>query len=122
MHINKSPDTFDIKLCFPASSGCPSLDLLALDAEPKHVLPVCHIGMFLHKVYVGGQQELPASVDPGRRHMLQEVLHIVWRKLCRGSGKKELISHALSEKTLKRNICSLQVKDRVVWCLSQQEL
>lgn len=59
-------------------------NLLALDAEPQHVLPVSHVRVLLHKVHVRGQQELPASVHPGSCHLLQEVLHVLWWKLTRG--------------------------------------
>lgn len=85
--------------CFPAPGGW---DLLALDADPQHVLPVGHVGMLLHKVHISGQQELPAPVDPGGGHVLQEVFDIVGGKLCRGRRKEELVSRVLSER-IKKN-------------------
>lgn len=78
-------------------------DLLALDGEPQHVLPVGHVRMLLHKVHVGGQQELPAPVDAGGRHVLQEVLDVVRGKLCRGRRKEKLHSGVLSEHIQKKN-------------------
>lgn len=65
-HIKKKSNIANI------NHGCPLVqwDPLALNAEPQHVLPVGHVGMLLHKVHVGRQQELPAPVDPGGRHVL----------------------------------------------------
>lgn len=72
--------------------------------------------MLLHKVHISGQQELPAPVDPGGRHVLQEVFDIVRGKLCRGRRKEELISRVLSERIKKiKLICSLEVKVAESW-------
>lgn len=62
-------------------SLCSVLVLLGLDAQPEHVLPLRHIGVLLDKLVVAGQQELPAAVDPGDCHLLQEVLHVLWGQL-----------------------------------------
>lgn len=56
-------------------------NLLALDAKPQHVLPVSNVLVFLNEVYISRQQKLPAPVNPRCRHVLQELLHILWRKL-----------------------------------------
>lgn len=66
------------------SSSC---NLLALDAKPQHVLPVGNIWVFLNEVYISRQQELPAPVDSRSCHMLQELLHILWRKLAETEGR-----------------------------------
>lgn len=62
-------------------------NLLALNAEPQHVLSVGNIWVFLNEVYISRQQELPAPVDPRSCHMLQELLHILWRKLPETEGR-----------------------------------
>lgn len=66
-------------------------NLLALDAKPQHVLPVGNIWVFLNEVYISRQQELPAPVDSRSCHMLQELLHILWRKLTRDRRKNLLV-------------------------------
>lgn len=111
-HINKRHNIGNMKQGFPLHQRDP----LALDAEPQHALPVGHVGMLLHKVHVGGQQELPAPVDPWGRHVLQEVLHIIRRKLCRSRRNKEPIScvlsgikylHLLCESCWKLELCAI---------------
>lgn len=62
------------------------LNLLALDAKPQHVLPVGNIWVFLNEVNISGQKELPAPVDSRSCYMLQELLHILWRKLTKAGG------------------------------------
>lgn len=71
--------------CFPLCS-C-ERNLLALDAEPQHVLPVSHIRVFLNEVYISRQQELPASVHSRSCHLLQEIFHILWWKLTKAEGR-----------------------------------
>lgn len=69
------------------SSCFSECNLLALDAKPQHVLPVGNILVFLNEVYISRQQELPATVDSRNCHMLQELLHILWRKLTETEGR-----------------------------------
>lgn len=61
--------------------------LLALDAKPQHVLPVGNIWVFLNKVYISRQQELPAPVCPRSCHMFQELFHVFWGKLKEEGGR-----------------------------------
>lgn len=37
--------------------------------------------VLLDELYIGGQQELPAPVDPRSGHMLEELFHILRREL-----------------------------------------
>ena len=69
----------------------PECSLLALDAKPQHVLPVGHICVFLNELGVGRQQELPAPVDPRYCHMLQELFHILRRKLTPAERRKDAL-------------------------------
>lgn len=69
----------------------PECYLLALDAKPQHVLPVGNIWVFLNEVSISRQQELPAPVYPRHCNMLQELLHILRRKL-RETHEEEVVS------------------------------
>lgn len=65
-------------------------NLLALDAEPQHVLPVSDVRVFPNKVSISRQQELPASVHSRSCHLLQEIFHILWWKLTKAEGRTRL--------------------------------
>lgn len=63
-------------------------NLLALDTEPQHVLSVSNVWVLLDEICISGQQELPASVDPRRCHVLQELLHVLRGKLMEAEGRR----------------------------------
>lgn len=87
INLNRKPTKKPLcSLIIRKSSGFSECYLLALDAKPQHVLPVGNIWVFLNEVYISRQQELPAPVYPGHCHMLQELLHILWRKLGETQG------------------------------------
>lgn len=93
-------------------------DLLALDAQPQHVLPVSHVRVLPNEVHVGGQQELPASVDARSCHLLQEIFDVLRRKLTEAGRKEGVLKNGVgrndlaSSLTLTMAATSFLIKER----------